>query len=1035
MPRQAQYEVRWDAIEATYRASDTSQPVTDSTWGTWLARHRSFAFQGYHGRINLRSEPRHGGENCYWYAYRRQGKHVGKQYAGRSPQLTLTRLEELTRLMCEALPLATSAHTTEPTLPHAPKRVSSLPLLAAKLQPPRLRAGLVSRDRLLARLDAGYEGALTLIAAPAGFGKTTLVNQWVTSRYEADTFSHFAWLALDASDADPARLWRYFIAACQRLHPAVGAEALALLHAATLPPFEQPSPEAVLTYLLNDLVHTHCQGVLVLEDYHFITAPPIHDALVFFIEHLPVGLRLIVMTRRDPPFPLARWRAQGIITEITPADLSFTPDETAAFFHITSTLTPDAEALAQIESRLEGWAAGLRMLALAWRGDPQPDQIHAWLSDPNGRRWIFSDYFVAEVLEIQPEEIQQFLLMTSGLQRLSAELCDAVLERTGSAALLDTLERAGLFLEPLEQHGNWYRFHTLFAEAMQREAERRLDDAHITEAARRASAWYEAHEMLPEAIEAALHVRDFPHVALLIERYVGPELFILGMNDFSSIQEFYTLHEWLEKLPEALVQRRPALSLTFAATKLMSMAVQRSAYEAFESIGRLLHDAEDGWRRLGDTARLGEVFAFRALIARERGAIREAITWADQALAWLPAEASAWRGVAVSMQGIGAWYSERLEASRTLIIEARALSATLGNRAYVRANTNMLAYITLEMGELHRAEQQFRTVLVEARADNDPDDIGRISSALAQLLYEWNDLGAAWAANSESLEMSRLIADEETQSYGVIMRARLRQARGEMSLALQELATMEEQLVPLITPLRVRLVREIRAQQAMLHFAQEDFTAVHTWWVGRDPQPDDIPRHNIAQEEAVYARLLLAQGHVAEAVTRITALRDEAQRVGRMQFLLQMQILLTQAYLSQRDQIGSRQIMRDALLQAQPEGYIRLFIDSGTMIEQCIRDLIPDLRDSPLRRYASDLLRAFAQERGDTQPAVDPDALSPQELRVLRLLVAGQTNPDIAQELVVSVNTVKAHIKNLYRKLGVSSRVAATHAARQQHLL
>jgi LuxR family transcriptional regulator, maltose regulon positive regulatory protein len=1035
LPRHAQYEVRWEAAEAAYRTSDESQPITESTWGTWLAQHRSFAFQGHHGRINLLNERRHGGENGYWYAYRRQGKHVIKQYAGRSEQLTLTHLEALTRLMCADRPIATPAHTAEPTLPSASSLIAPLPLLAAKLQPPRLRTGLVPRERLLARLDAGHDGALTLIAAPAGFGKTTLVNQWVTSRYEAGIFSHVAWLALDAGDADPARFWRYFIATCQRLHPDVGHDAMALLHAATLPPFEQPSPETVLTLLLNDLIHAQCQGVLVLEDYHFITAPQIHAALVFFIEHLSVGLHLILMTRRDPPFPLARWRAQGIITEITPADLSFTPDETAAFFQATSTFTPDEKVLAQIESRLEGWAAGLRMLALALQGHAQPDQMHTWLGEPNGSQWIFGDYFVAEVLETQPEEIQQFLLMTSSLQRISGELCDAVLERTGSTALLDTMERAGLFLEPLEQHGNWYRFHALFAEAMQREAQRRLDDARLAGAVQRASAWYAAHDMLPEAIETALHIRDFPHAAHLIERYVGSELFILGMNNFSSLQEYYTLHRWLETLPETLLQRRPALCLNFAATKLVSMAMQRSAYEAFERIERLLRDAEDGWRRLGDTARLGEVFAFRALIARERGAIREAITWADQALAWLPAEASAWRGVAVSVQGIGAWYTERLEAARSMIIKAQSLSATLGNRAYVRANANMLAYITLEMGELHRAEQQFRTVLVEARVDNDPDDIGRINGALAQILYEWNDLDAAWAANAETLEMSRLIADEETQSYGVIMRARLWQARGETAPALHELATMEEHLMPTLTPLRVRLVREIRIQQAMLHFAQGNLSAMQTWWEERDPQPDDMPRHTVAQEEALYARLLIAQGHIAEAQSIVTALLDEAQHVGRMQFSLQMQILLAQAYLGQHDHMNARQIMRDALSRALPEGYIRLFIDNGTIIEHCIRDLIPDLRDPSLRRYAAHLLRAFAQERGEAQPAVEADALSPQELRVLRLLVAGHSNPVIAQELVVSVNTVKAHVKNLYRKLGVNSRVAATHAARQQHLL
>ncbi|MBA3823510.1 MAG: hypothetical protein H0X24_06330, partial [Ktedonobacterales bacterium] len=747
----------------------------------------------------------------------------------------------------------------------------------------------------------------------------------------------------------------------------------------------------------------------------------------------PVGMHVVLMTRRDPPFPLTRWQAQGHATRCSAEDLSFTSDETAMFLQRSAKDAAGVGELAQIVARLEGWAAGLRMLALALDGGTHTEQIRAWLSGTADGQWFFGDYFVAEVFEAQSAEMQRFLLMTSGLQRLTGDLCDAVLERTGSAQLLDGIERAGLFLERLEQGGPWYRFHALFAEAMQREARRRLGDAALTEAVQRASLWYAAHEMLPEAIEAAFGCHDLPRAAQLIERYVGPELFILEITNFHTMQEFRTLHGWLQALPEVLVLRRPALCMIDAATELMLMLARRLPHETLLRIEHLLRAAEDGWRRHGDTARLGEVFAFRAMIARERGAFREAITWSEQALAWLPKESTAWRSV---VHGIGAWYAETLAVSRQLILEAQSLSAGLGNRAYVRANVNMHAYITMEMGELHRAEQQFRVVLAEARQDDDHDDIGRIDVALAQLLYEWNDLEAAWVANVESLEMSQIMMDEEVQSYGIAMQARLLHARGETQQALRDLTTMIERLIPMHTPLRMRLVRELSVYRARIYLMQGNLAAAQTWWDERDPQEDAIPPHTLAQEALLHARLLVVQGQVAEAMAELHALDEEARRVGRLHFQMHVRLWQVVAQMTLHDAAAARQTLHTLLAQTQPEGYIRLFVEGGEMIERCLHDLVPDLREPSLRRYAQHLLAGFAHERGEAVPAMDDEvALSPQEARILRLLVAGQTNPTIAQELVVSVNTVKAHIKHLYRKLGVNSRVAATVAARQQRLL
>jgi LuxR family transcriptional regulator, maltose regulon positive regulatory protein len=1036
MPRLARYVVRWEATDASYYASDENLPLINATWGTWIKQHSSFSFKGQYGHINLLKERRQASDDGYWYAYRRQGKHVHKRYVGRSDQLTLARLEELTRNLYESSSLSESDMTKSRSIPQ-PRRVpTTAPLLTAKLQPPRLRTGLIPRERLLRLLDAGSECTLMIISAPAGYGKTTLVNQWITSRTKMGNVSDFVWLSLDAGDADPARFWRYFITACQHFHPSVGQDALALLHTATLPPFELPSQEALLTIVLNDLIHYQCKGVLILEDYHLIMTPQIQDAMVFFVEHLPVELHLILMTRSDPLFPLTRWRAQGLVAEIVIPDLCFTREETSLFLQTALALIPNDEELEHIEARLEGWAAGLRMLAIALQGQTTPKKIHTWLSGTQGNQWAFGDYFVAEILEKQPEDIQRFLLLTSQLLRISGDLCDAVLERTDSAELLEIIEKAGLFLEPPQQDGGWYRYHTLFAEAMQREALRRLGDSEIHHAARQASAWYAAHEMLPEAIESGFQAGEFTSVAQLIEAYVGPNLFILGMTTFSTMQEFHTLHHWLKSLPETLLLHNPTLCMIYAATELMMFITQQPIYESLMHIERVLRDAEDGWRQQGNTAHLGEVFAFRALIARERGAIREAVTWADQALIWLPDESTAWRSVVISVRGVGAWFTDQLARSQKLLIEAQSLNESLGNRAFVRANTNMLAYVMLEMGQLHRAEQQFRTVLVEARADDDHDDIGRINGALAELSYEWNDLDAAWEANTESLAMSRSLKDEETLSYGTLMRARILHARGEISQALDELATIEERLIPPIIPLRARLLREIQTQIATIHLHQGKLEVVQGWWEAQNPQHENISRIQLAREEALYAQLLFAQGRLEDTKLRLSAICDEAQYTGFRTFLLQIQVVLASVYMADKDLTKAQQIMRTVLTTAQPEGYIRLFLDNGPMSESLIRSLIPGLHEPTLHTYAQKLLRAFAHERGDANSFhITTDALSSQERRVLRLLVAGRSNPEIAQELVVSINTIKAHIKNIYRKLSVSSRVEATLIARQQHLI
>lgn len=1040
MPARQWYALRSQGHDDLFCADED-----DATWMPWLAGHSTFAFDGRAGKANLRKEARPTGGEGYWYAYRRRGQQVVKRYAGRTPELTLAHLETLAAaLNRDESPAAAPAVPITHALPQ-PAGAPTFPtsLFAAKLQLPRPRAQLVPRERLLARLDAGLDCRLTLISAPAGFGKTTIAGQWIAARSACGDMPPVSWLALDAGDNDPIRFWRHVIAACQQFHPdrpAVGREALAMLYAATLPPFEPLAQEALLTALINDLIRCECHGLLVLEDYHAVTAPLLHEGVNFFIDHLPSCVHVLILSRSDPPLPLARLRARGEICELYVPDLAFTADEIRAFFHQTLGVTLASDVLGQIGARIEGWAVGLRLIALALQGRgtlaAAPDALESVLASA-ANTWPFGEYFVSEVLNAQPEPVQRFLLLTSGLGRVCGSLADAVTGREDSAVLLDTLERSGLFLEPPHDDGRWYRYHALFAEAMGHEARRRLGDAALRLAAERASTWYAAHEMTAEAIETALQGQDFVRAATLIEAFVGPHLFILGAERFSSMQEFYTLHRWLAQLPEAELQRRPALCLVYAAATLIAFNMEPWAPGSMARIAAALDAAEAGWRRQGETTRLGEVFAFRALLAHARGAVREADTWAQQALAWLPPAEMAWRSIVVGVLGQGALFAGNIGEARRLIAEARELSAMLGNRAYLRANVAMLAYLGFERGELRSAEREFRLMLAEAREQEDHDDIGRAQSALAGMLYERNDLAAARQAAVEAVEMGRALKGDELLSVATESLARILHAQGETDLALEQLAAMENALFPHTTPLRYRYAREMRTCQAAIRLAAGDLAAAEQWWAERDPQHEAIPRFQLVQEELLFARLALAQGRPGDALARLHELLAEAERAGKARYAGQVRVVMALAYAVSQQHTMARQTLRAILALAHREGYLRVFLDAGAGMEALLRSLAQEVREPAQRAYLQAVLRAFARERGDAEaaPPAAAETLSPQERRVLRLLVAGRTNPEIAAELIVSVNTVKAHVKSLYRKLDARSRLEASAAARRLHLV
>lgn len=400
---------------------------------------------------------------------------------------------------------------------------SEMHLLLSRLQPPRLSSPLVKRERLLTLLDAACSHPLTLLLAPAGFGKTTLVAQWITDSSSIhEQKLPVSWLSLEESDNDPARFWHYVIAAIQNFHAEVSAPAR--LSGMFPISFEQSFQDRVLTPLLNTLTLHACHGLLILEDYHTITEPAIHKTLAFFLDHLPDSLHIVMLSRSEPPLPLARWRARGAVHEIQATDLRFSPKETATFFQQTLAFPLTEETLHRLDAQLEGWAAGLRLLTLTLQRRTTPPDVEQSLSLLTSTHRPILDYFISEVLSAQPEPLQRFLLQTSVLSRLNGSLCDAVTGRQDSRRLLEETERAGLFLQPLNVPGLWYRYHELFAEALRYTARHRLGEEALHTLLLRACQWYETHAMLDEAIETALAIHEYARAAPLIERSNAAQL-------------------------------------------------------------------------------------------------------------------------------------------------------------------------------------------------------------------------------------------------------------------------------------------------------------------------------------------------------------------------------------------------------------------------------------------------------------------------------------------------------------------------------
>ncbi len=903
------------------------------------------------------------------------------------------------------------------------------PLLETKLQVPRRRRDLVARPRLSERLSRGVESALTLVSAPAGFGKTTLLADWLATT--AAKGRSAAWLSLDQRDNDPALFWTYLVAALKTAAPGVGADALSLLQS------PQPPIEAVVATLLNDLSAISNDVVVVLDDYHLIDAREVQDGMAFLLEHLPTQVHLVIAGRADPALPLARLRGRGELIEIRAADLRFTPEEVAAYLNGAMGLALTAQDVAALEGRTEGWIAALQMAALSMQGR---DDVAGFIAGFAGDDRYIVDYLAEEVLDRQPEHVQHFLLQTSVLDRLSGPLCDAVTGQDGGKATLAALERGNLFLMPLDDHRRWYRYHRLFADVLQAHLlDERPDD--VPELHRRASVWYEQNGEPSEAIRHALAAEDFERAADLIE---------LSIPALRRDRREVTLRRWLEALPDELVRVRPVLNMGFVGAlavvgelegvegrlrdterMLDTPAASSKAPEA--PSGEIVVVDMDELPRIPSTIEM-----YRAALALARGDAPGTVRHAERAIALAPEEDHLSRAGAAALMGLAFWGSGDLEAGHRAYAECMAGLWRAGHVADTFGCAIALADIRITQGRLGEALRTYEQALQLGSEQSGSVLRGTADMyvGMSELHRERDDIPAATRDLLRSQELGEHTGLPQNPYRWRVAMARIREAEGDLDGALDLLNEAERLYVSDFFP----NVRPIPATRARVWVAQGRLGEALGWARQRGLFVGDDLSYLSEFEHITLARVLLAQYAVEREarlldeatglLERLLRAAEEGARTGSAIEILVLRALACQALGDIPVALAS---LQRALTLSEPEGYVRIFIDQGPAMASLLRAATKQ-RIAP--SYVRRLLRAMSKTE-DTAPVKEGliEPLSERELDVIRLLGTDLDGPDIARHLVVSLNTVRTHTKNIYAKLGVNNRRAAVRRAQELDLM
>ena len=888
-------------------------------------------------------------------------------------------------------------------------------LLGTKLYVPRSRSAVVPRPRLTETMRDGASHRLTVVIAPAGFGKTTLVAEWL-----ADTTGGakaVGWVSLDPTENEPALFWAYVIRALQNLDPAMGAQATMQLRAAQPPPIE-----VVLTTLINEINAIDADFTLVLDDYHVIESAQVHSGLTFLLDHLPPRMQLVIASRSDPPLPLPRLRARGELTELRAADLRFTFDEASAFLREVMSLDLSANDTATLERRTEGWIAGLKLAALSMKSRGEvPGFVDAFAGD---NRHV-ADYLVDEVLRSEPERIRHFLLGTSILDRLSGPLCDAVTGKVGSQALLEELERRNLFVVALDDRREWYRYHHLFAEVLQKL--NRTSDS-VPEFHRRASVWYERHGSPSDAVRHALEAADVERAADLLEQ------------NWPEKNRSYESAKWLarvKRLGDAAVKKRPMLCMGYAWGLLNS-----GELEAAEP---RLRDVEQ-WLETNVDERFAslttELAAARVYLAQALGNTPGSLEHAKNALALTPEGDHAGRATGLALVALAHWGRGELDAAHRSFSDALVAMRAVGHDLDAIRGIFVLGDIRVAQGRLREAVSTYESGLQLARevehsaaAETDELHLG-----LSEVHREWNDLAAA----RMHLDILARSANDRAHNANLwrwdTAMARLSEADGQLDAALERLneAGKHERRDP------VPRVRPIPALKARVRLAQGMVDDAMAWVRDARIGPNDELSYLREFEHVTLARVLVArqatrvgERSADEALRLLERLRGAAQAGGRMGSVIEILVVQALALKTIGNLRGALDSLSEALALAEPERYLRVFLDEGGNMRELLRHAVTR---GLAGDYARRVLAAFDAPRqqvvpSDTNVAGSVQPLTTREQEILRLIAAGLRNQEIAEQLDISAATVKRHIANTYGKLGVTHRTEALARANELKLL
>jgi LuxR family maltose regulon positive regulatory protein len=974
------------------------------------------------------------------------------------------------------------------------------PLLRTKLYIPPIRPELVSRPRLIERLNAGLgqnQGLgrkLTLISAPAGFGKTTLVSEWVHEVGAHKVGAHrdapqIAWLSLDEGDNDTTRFLSYLIAALRaieaRQEPVgnrqdsvgnrqdpVGTFGKGALNTLNSP---QPPPvEVVLTSLINGVTALPDTILLVLDDYHLIDAQPIHDALSFLLEHLPPQMHLVIVTREDPPLPSARLRSRGQLTELRASDLRFSSSEAAEFLNQVMGLDLSAADIAALEARTEGWIAGLQLASLALQGlalegtvsiQGRKDSTSLVESFTGSHRFVL-DYLVEEVLHQQSESVQTFLLQTSVLDRMTGSLCDFLTGHSNSRAILESLDRANLFIVPLDEERRWYRYHHLFADLLRRR--RRQDQREqVPRLHTRASEWYEQNGFADEAIEHALHAEDFERAAQLLEEHTDASW---GRG------EHRKLRRWLDRLPEEMLFSRPHIAICQARYQCLSGqldAAERTLKAAEQALGSGAEEldpkaldpeeldpeelrpdrapATEPQQQISptDSERVklrGRAAATRALLCSYQGDVPGIVQHARQALEYLPREDLTWRGVTAVILGNAHGFKGDMTAAYEARFQALKACEAAGDTYFIMRANLELAITLRAQGRLQRTIEicQQQRQLANANGQSQTRAVGWLLAIWGETLAELNHLDEALDRAKKGFELTERSGDLQMIGWSFMCLMRILLSRGDLADAEETIQKMEN--LARESHLPPWIANQVKAWQARLWLAQNKLEPAAQWVQDRGLHTggEPIPPHEIdffsIFDYVILARLLIAQGRLDEASKLLPRLLEAAEAGGRISKSIEILVLQALAFQADANTDQATTALERALTLAEPEGFIRTLVDEGPPMAQLLHDaaargMMPD--------YTAKLLAAFEDPTNDKGRRTNEKApslvlrhssmvepLSERELEVLQLIAEGLTNREIASRLFLSLNTVKAHTRNIYGKLGVHNRTQAVVRAR-----